>query len=450
MLCWDRNLGVKVKNKEAETGFRYSLADAKRILILVAVLLLVNTGLTPLIGTVTAATVSQRSLQIGSAVVSASTSYTFGFVPATTGAIQGLKFQACTTPIGTCTAPSGLSFSSAGGGTLGGTWSQSTAFTVDGTGANNCTASASVLCAKRTAAGNESGSSVRTVTFTTITNPNGTSCSTSNCTFFVRIFTYNNNTWTGSFIDEGAVASSTSQTLTVSATVQENLSFCVGTTAVDDATSAVPLCASVSGTSLNLGSLNSTVVSVSPVSSTYTGDANNGLVEIGTNASNGASISYNAIAQSGTNHTGTLRVAGATCGAGAINTDQCINAAGTTQLQLSPNTENFGMTIAGVNCSNVGASYTCDFSTGATSLTRNTNYDCDGTTTYPTSENGQLGSTTTCAYSWDETGASQIVASSTGVIGNEALILKFAATPRITTPTGSYTALANFVATPTF
>jgi hypothetical protein len=440
-----------VKNKEAETDFKYGLIDIKRAFILMAVLVLVNLGLTPLFGTVTAATISQRSLQIGSGVISASTTYTFGLVPATTNPIQGLKFQACTTPIGSCTAPAGLSFSSAAGGTLGGTWSQSgTPFTVDGTGANNCTASASILCAKRTAAGNESGSSVRTVAFTTITNPNGTSCATNNCTFFVRITTYSDNTWTTA-VDSGSVASSTSQTLTVSATVQENLTFCVGATAIDDATSAVPLCSSVSGTSLNLGALNSTSVSVSPVSSTYTGDANNGIVEIGTNASTGATIAYHSIAQSGSNHTGTLRVAGATCGAGAgVFTDQCINAAGTTQATLSPGAEKFGMTIAGINCSNVGASYTCNFATGATNLTRDTNYDCDGSNNYPTAENGQLGSTTTCSYSWDESGSAATVASSTGVIGNEALILKFAATPNITTPTGSYTALVNFVATPTF
>jgi hypothetical protein len=439
-----------VKNKEADTIFRYTLADARRALTVLAALLFVSTGIAPIlnIGNVSAATVSQRSVQIGSGVVSASTTYTYNFVPATAGAIQGLKFQACTTPIGTCTAPAGLSASSAAGGTVSGSWTTATNFTVDAVGAGGCTASASVLCATRTQAISETASGVRTVAFTTITNPNGTSCATINCTFFVRITTYSNNTW-ATAVDDGVVASSTTQTLTVSATVQENLTFCVGSTAVDDATTSVPLCASVSGTSLNLGALNSTAVSASPVSATYSGDGKNGLAEIGTNASNGAAITYNAIAQSGTNHAGTLRVAGATCAAGTSNTDQCINAAGTAKVTLTAGTERFGMTIAGINCSNV-TSYTCTFSSGTTNLTRNTNYDCAGTTTYPTTENGQLGGTTTCSYAWDETGTSATVASSTSVIGNEALILKFAATPNITTPTGSYTALINFVATPTF
>jgi hypothetical protein len=440
-----------VKNKEADTVIRYSLADAKRALLVLITLVMTGGGLAPLlsIGNVSAATVSQRSLQIGTAVISASTTYTYSFVPATSAAIQSLKFQACTAPVGTCTAPTGLSFSGAGStGTVTG-WTTNTNFT-KGAGSNNCTGSASVLCASRTAATAESTTGSRSVAFTAVTNPDGTSCATINCTFFVRITTFSDTAYLTA-VDSGVVASATTQTLTVNATVQENLTFCVGSTTVDDATTAVPLCASVGGTSLNLGTLNSTNVNASPVSSTINGDAKNGLAEIGTNASNGAAITYNAIQQSGTNHTGTLRVAGATCGVGAgINTDQCINAIGTTGAQLSPGAEKFGMTIAGINCSNVGASYTCNFSTGATNLTRNSNYNCDASNNYPTAENGQLAGTTTCFYAWDETGTSATVASSTTVIGNEAMILKFAAAPNITTPTGSYTALANFVATPTF
>lgn len=413
-------------------------------------MLLLSVGITPLmnIGNVSALTISQRSLQLGSAVVSASTTYTYSFVPATAGAIQGLKFQACTTALGTCTAPAGLSFSSAAGGTVGGAWTTATNFSVDGVGAGSCTPAANVLCANRTQAVSETASGVRTVAFTTITNPNGTSCATSNCTFFVRINTFSDTAY-ATAIDNGVVASSTTQTLTVSATVQENLTFCIGSTAIDNATSAVPLCASVSGTSLNLGTLNSSAVSVSPVGTANNGDTNNGLAEVGTNASNGIAISYNAIQQSGANHQGTLRVAGANCAAGSTNTDQCVNAVGSTAAALVAGAESFGMTVAGINCSNV-TSYTCNFSGGTYNMVRNANYDCDGTNTYPSSENNQIVGTTTCGYAWDETGSSQTIASSSTVVGNEALILKFASTPNITTPTGSYTAQANFVATATF
>lgn len=434
-----------------------ALMELQRMLLLLAALLVFVGALLPIInaGQASAAQITSRSLTIGTAVISASTTYTFSFVPGTTAAIQGLEFQACTTALGTCTAPSGLSFSSAAGGTLTGTWTNATAFTVDATGANNCTASASVLCAKRTQAANESGSSARGVQFTGITNPNGTSCATINCTFFVRVTTYNLTTYTvPSINDTGTVASSTTQTLTINATIQEQLAFCVGNTAVDNATSSVATCGTISGTSLNLGTLNPTHISVSPVPvATYGGDANNGLAELSTNANSGVAVSYNAIQQSGTNHQGTLRVVGASCNAGSVNTDQCINAIGVTQSTETAGTEAFGMSIAGINCSNVSA-YTCTFSSGTFNLVPTANYDCNGIVhgsadTY-TTDSGVITGPSNCGYAWDETGTSETIASSTTVVGNEAMILKFAATPNTITPTGSYTAQADFVATPTF
>lgn len=422
----------------------------RRPLLVLGVLLVVSLALNPLVNSLTAsaATITSRSLTIGSAIPSASTTNTYGFTIATAGAIQGLEFQACTTAIGACTAPSGMSFSSATFSSQTG-WTQATNFAIDSTGANNCTPAANELCVKRTATGSESVGT-RTIAFSAVTNPNGTSCSTNNCTFFVHITTYSANTYTtGSIVDTGTVAASTTQTLTVSATIQEALSFCVGNTTVDNATSTVPTCSTITGTSLNLGTLNSTDVSISPVPSTVNGDANNGLAELSTNASNGASVNYDAVQQSGTNHKGTLRVPGATCNSGAVNTDQCINAAGVSQSTMTAGTEDFGMTIAGINCSNVTA-YTCTFSSGTYNLVRTANYDCAGTNTYPSSENGQKTGTTTCGYAWDETGTSETIASASTVVGNEAMILKFAATPNAVTPTGSYTAEADFVATPTF
>jgi hypothetical protein len=429
-----------------------TFVEMRRALLVLLALLVVAGGLTPLMngGTASAVAVTQRSLTIGTGIISTSTSYTFAFVPGTTAAVQGLKFQACTTAIGTCTAPSGLTFASAGGGTLTGTWTNATAFTVDAVGANDCTASASVLCAKRTQAANETGASVRGVKFTTITNPNGTSCATINCTFFVRMTTYSTTTWTlVSTVDTGTVASSTTQTLTINATIQETLTFCVGATTVDDSnTTTPPLCASVSGTSVNLGDMSSANTSVSPVSVGNGGDGNNGIAELSTNATLGATVVYDAIQQSGTLHLGTLRVAGATCTAGAVNTDQCINAIGTTQSTITAGTEAYGMTIAAVNCQATTA-YACSFTGGTYKLIRDSNYDGTGSNTYPTDSN-LISGTTNAGYAWDETGTPDTIASSSTVVDKEAMILKFAATPNIVTPTGSYTAKADFVATPTF
>ena len=425
------------------------------LVTVVTLVLLIGGELTPLMlaGNASAAFITQRSLTIGSAVISASTSYNFSFVPGTTAAIQGLKLQACTTPLGACsTPPAGLSFSGGAFSTLTGSWTNATNFTFDGTGANDCIASATILCAKRTQAASESGASQRGLTFTAITNPNGTSCATINCTFFVRVTTYSTNTYTAvSIVDSGTVASSTIQTLTVNATIQESLTFCVGATTVNDSnTTTPPLCASVAGTSLNLGTLNSGNISVSPVSSGAAGgDNNNGIAELSTNATGGATVTYDAIQQTGSNHRGTLRVVNATCSASAgIFTDQCINAIGTTHSTIATGTEAFGMTIAAVNCKATTA-YTCSFTGGTYNLARNANYNGTGSNTYPT-DSGLITGTSNALYAWDEGPATDTIASSSTVVDKEALILKFAATPNVVTPTGSYTAQADFVATPTF
>jgi hypothetical protein len=431
--------------------------NARRVALISGLVIILFGGILPMFnqGNVLAAYVTQRSVTIGSSIPSAVTTYNFSFVPATSGPIQSMEFQACTTALGTCTAPSGLSFSSTSGGSVSGGWTNSTAFTVDNTGSNNCTAASNELCVKRTQSASETNSGNHVINFSNITNPNGTSCSTSNCTFFVRISTFSDNTYS-TLVDSGTVASSTTQILTVSATVAEQLSFCIGNTSVNDATTTVLTCPSITGTSVNLGTLSSTAVSVSPVASTnYNGNGDNGLAELTTNASNGATVAYNAIQQSGTNHLGTLRVAGATCNSGSVNTDQCINTIGTTKATLTAGTEDFGMTIAGINCS-VISGYTCSFASGTFNLDPATNYNCNGTAnaghsnTYPTADTNQVTGTTTCSYAWDESGTTNTIASSSTIVGDEALILKFAATPNIVTPTGAYTAQADFIATPTF
>jgi hypothetical protein len=429
-----------------------TLTEIRRALLLLGSLLILSSGLTPLLnfGDASAAQVTQRSLTIGSAQTSASTTYTFAFVPNTSSAIQSLKLQACTTAIGACTAPAGISFSTAGvTGTVTG-WTTNTNFTT-GAGSNDCTASVSILCATRTAATAESTTGQRSVAFVTVTNPNGTSCATVNCTFFVRMTTYSvTNYLVGNIVDTGTVASSTTQSLLVNFAIQEQLTFCIGTTTVDDSdTTTPPLCSSVSGTSLNLGTASSTNVSVSPVTVGNGGDGNNGIAELSTNASTGATVAYDAIqAGSGTNHLGTLRVTGAACNAGAVNTDQCIDAIGVTHGTLTAGTEHFGMTIAAVNCKATTA-YTCSFTGGTYHMTRNANYNGTGGNTYPTDTN-LVGGTTNALYAWDETGTTETIASSSTVVDKEALILKFAATPNIVTPTGAYTVKGDFVATPTF
>ena len=115
------------------------------------------------------------------------------------------------------------------------------------------------------------------------------------------------------------------------------------------------------------------------------------------------------------------------------------------------------MVVAGVNCGSSTA-YGCTFSTGVYNLTRDVDYDGgaapNNTFVSETNTNGQVSGTTTYQYAWDATGTADRIASSAGsaikVVDDEALILKFAATAGITTPTGSYTVQADYIATATF
>lgn len=394
---------------------------------------------------------TERSLSISSGVPSKTgVQYTFTFKVSSTSDIEGMKLQACDSAVGTCNAPAGLSFSSRTYGTQSG-WQGATNFAVDATGAGDCTPAVNVICANRTDATTQTSGSSRSIRFDTITNP-----STANSTFFVRISLYNANNYPSGagFVDYGVTASAVVQTLQVNAQVAEVLSFCVGSTSVDDATTSVAGdCSGVSGTSLSLGVLDSSRVNTSPVDTTDGGDDLNGVAMVRTNASNGVVVNYDAVqASSGSNHLGTLRIAGASCNAGSVNTDGCINAQGTTPGTFSNGTEKFGMTVGAVNCgSNGGTNYTCNYSGGSYNLVRDASYDGNGTNTV--NDTTSTASTTTNQYAWDETGTSHAIAASSspnGFVEDEALILKFAAAVALVAPFGSYSVQADFVAVPTY
>lgn len=378
---------------------------------------------------------TSRSLTLSTAIpAQTGVTYTFGFTIPTATTVLGIKFQACTAAIGTCTAPSGLSFSSR---TIGSpTGFTGTSFSVDTTGANDCSPGASIICINRASGTDTSGA--RTVPFNAITNP-----STTNSTFFVRITTYSANTYTTiSALDNGTVASAVTQTLTIAARIQEILNFCVGNTTVNDATTSPGAdCTAISGTTVDLGTLDSSTVNTSPVVAGNGGNNTNGIAMLKTNASSGATVSYKSVQDTGSNHLGALRVPGATCNSGAVNTDQCITSAGTTQSAFAAGTEDFGMSIAGVNCGSTTA-YTCTFSSGTYNLQRDSQYDGLGSNTYGTS-NAQ-------GYAWDETGTLDQIASSSGAVDDESLIMVFAATPNAVTPTGSYQTQGDFIAVATY
>jgi hypothetical protein len=416
----------------------------RSLFIIQAVVLLIAIYFMAVLNQANAAQITSRSVTISSGVPSATgVTYTYGFTLPTAGNVQSIQFQACTTAVGTCTGPTGQNINLGTEASRSG-WSSATTFTKSA-GGGSCTAANNILCLSRTAAVSESGA--KTLGWNTQTNP-----STANSSFFIRITTYSDTGWTTS-VDTGTVASAVVQTLTVNAAVAEVLNFCVGSTTVDDATTSVGAdCSAVAGTSLNIGTLDTGSTNVSPVN-TNGGDNKNGVAMIRTNAASGAVVSYDSIQQAGSNQLGTLRISGATCNASsAILTDQCIRAIGTSQATITAGTENFGMTVGAINCGSV-SSYTCTFSTGAYNLARDTAYDGNGTNTY-TTDSGPVGGTTNQGYAWDDGGTSRTIASSaastTKVIDDEAMILKFAATPSITTPFGLYAAQADFIAVPTY
>lgn len=420
---------------------------------------------------------ASRSLVISSGVPDATgVTYTFTFTPETSSVVQGLKFVACTSaigtyPSGTCTAPTGMTASGDGfDNAVFGTksnWAASSAdFAVDGTGANDCTPAPNVLCANRTDGSTEATAS-HTISFTSVKNPSVSAGSPAGTAFYVGIYTYSTSNYTlASRVDFGATASAVVQTLTTAAAVAEVLNFCVGATTVDDTSSPIADdCSHLGGTSINIGTLDSATVNVSPVPNDG-GDNQNGVAMVRSNAGNGTVIAYDAVQQSGTSHKGTLRITGSSCDGSAApsggldpgdntNTDACINAAGDTQAVFTPGQEKFGMTIAGINSSST-TSYTCAYGGPGNTcdLEPLSGYLGKGTTgseVYCNTCNSADGGN---GFAWDETGTAVNIASSAGStvkqIDDEALILKFAATPSITTPFGRYQAQTDMIAMPTY
>ena len=300
----------------------------------------------------------------------------------------------------------------------------------------------------RTEIGAEDNNTDASITFTGLTHNSAV-----NTTFYVRIRAYNDaslqNDTTQVF--EGVVAQSTSQTLNVSARVQERLSFCVGATDVDDATSDPGAdCGAISGTNVDLGVVDDNP-SISPVDADDGGNERNGIAFINTNAAAGSTVQYAALQESSS---GKLKVDGTTCTNNISTIDQCFNSLNSLSTLTA---EGFGMTVAGVNCgSNDDSGYTCDYSTGDTSLGPVGDYIGAGSYTAGTIGTYVTTNDATNQFIWDDTGTYNVIAQTspagtgTNVIDDEALILKFGARAALTTPTGLYDVDADFVATPTF
>ena len=165
-----------------------------------------------------AAQITGRTLTLGSSVASASTSYTFTFTVPSATVVQSFAAQICTTASGACTKPTGFSNAAS-------TLSSQPTNLGDATGWSVSTATDGSLRISK--AGNVAApSSSQTVVFGNVTNPSAT-----NATFFARITTYSDSGWAAP-IDTGTVASSTAGQITVTASVDETLTFTLGSNTV--------------------------------------------------------------------------------------------------------------------------------------------------------------------------------------------------------------------------
>lgn len=268
-----------------------------RAIQIIAVFALVFAALP--IGRADAAQLTSRKLTLSNSAASGTANYTFNFTPPTSTTVLSVNIDICTTASGTCDptgptgVPAGLTTTSATVGSVsglgsGGSWTGT--FTTNGR-------------IRLANASNTGSPSATTVTINSITNPSAT-----NTTFYARITTYSAANWTGA-LDSGVVAASTANQITVSASVDETLTFCSATSGITNSS-----CSGATGSTLSLGTL-----------STSTTGSGTSQLGAATNAGSGYAIT----------------VAGTTLTSGSFTiTANAANAAST------QGTEQFGINLA--------------------------------------------------------------------------------------------------------
>lgn len=239
----------------ATTKTSYLIAAA--IVVLSLLLSVLSAGRVEAAGQLTS-----RKLALGTSVGNTATTWTFTFSTTETTALNGISFQVCTTASGACSAPGSWTNSGAAFASLTYNGSAQSSWALDN--------SAGYLRIKNNTSATSVSNPVVT-TFNTVTNPN-----TTNETFFVRILTYSGDDFTTQ-VDNGVVAASTSQAISFTATVDETLTFCTGTSGITTSS-----CSGATGSTVAFGTL-------SP-SATASGTSQFG---VGTNAASGYAVTVN-------------------------------------------------------------------------------------------------------------------------------------------------------------
>lgn len=449
----------------------------RRVFALFAVLALVIAALAPLVllNSANAAELDQRYTVIDKAYVDATdVEYVFNFQIPTGGdtAVQGIKIQWCDTARQeTCVIPAGTGFTVASATVDAQSFpdaaTSDTAFVDTAVGdSGECqetTNAAFEMCLTRTDTDIVDVATNLTLTISGVTH------SDTEGSIYPHMYLYDNSTFTDTgdaggtdgAAHFGITAVAVVDQITVSATVAEYLEFCVGTQdadLTDDNTldnSATETCADFTDTSLNIGTVNFSEVCYTDDTEAPAGEVlcenadyrKAGYAMVSTNASDGVTISY--IAEDDTVGTpagnlGALRVPGSDCTVGPADENACFLSAGTTAVNITPGVETFGMTVADV-VQNGDPGY--NGAVGTANITRDAEYDGlgkDGAANVDCT-----GGVDESCWAWDETNP-DVIASSSGVVDKEHLIMNFAAAASLKTPTGTYSVTSTYVATPQF
>jgi hypothetical protein len=349
---------------------------------------------------------------MSSSLLSASsTTYAVSFNIATSASVQAIILDFCDNdPLvadTTCTAPGGFSLTAtpAVSGQSGAGSCNLSTFTTAAELNTNRTLELSAGSAVAMTAGGAC-----TFNITTVTNPN-----TANHSFYARVYTFDTTAHATSYspgvltnvIDDGGFALSTASQITISATVQETLTFCVS------GASPGAGCSGLSAPAVTIGHGSPLVITASAV------DESPAYTQVTTNANSGVVVNMkatNTCASGGLSSTG-----GTVCNIPGI---------GNSAATLVIGTADFGMCVAPSGTAVVATNY------------KDTAHSCP--TTWVSGElMGMNGTNLTGTYG-------DTIYHYTGPVLNDNCTLEFAAAASTITPAGIYKGNELLIATGTF
>jgi hypothetical protein len=415
------------------------------------------------VGQASAAQLQSRGIQISDSSASGGTitsgigsgtnvNYNVSFTTSSTGATGSMVIDFCAqSPIinDTCTAPTGMS---ASGATLNATATSGNVQTTTDNWAVTAGISQIKIADDNTGTHpthDMQASTAESFTLSGITNPSAANCSPSdaNCTFYARIYTYTGNNYNsgsyssstsvGTFVDYGGIALSTTNPITISATVQEQLTFCVSSTDAGTwtpaATSQINGC---SATNLAYPALTLGHGTPTLILDTTAVDTGKIWTDLSTNATHGAVIDMRS---SNLSCTGSGGPGGLSADGGATCAIPPVGSGASGVLPIAAGTAAFGMWCGAYAVSGAGT-------TGSLACNSNFN-DTVHTASSPPIYYGM----------YTNSGAGGVVgpygatvASAAGPTYNDYLEYVFGATASLTTPAGIYNSDLSLIATGTF